>query len=182
MGYSRQSVPMQLTKAFREAQSDEKFQGWLKMQEAVMEIEFPYYDLPEIRDHMFTKDSLATVENKLLDLYPNEQAAFATSDDVHRTMRYIYYIGDTFRRSFEATWAAFPHHDPNAPSRAAMPVIDLPFSEAFIKPTDLLGMVLNRRTGTELTRVYGYIERDYGEWHDNGRPERTYLGTLREED
>ncbi|MGY1990402.1 hypothetical protein [Mycolicibacterium fortuitum] len=182
MGSSQDYVPTQLTKAYREAQSDEKFQSWLKMQEAVMEIEFPYHDLPEVRDHMFTKDSLTTIENKLLDLYPNERAAYATPEDVHRTMRYVYYIGETFRRAFEATWAAFPHHDPAAPSRAAKPVIDFPFREAFIRPTDLLGIALNRRTGTEISRVFGYAERDYNEWLDNGRPERTFLGTLREED
>ncbi|MFL6084049.1 MAG: hypothetical protein ACJ74F_12745 [Mycobacterium sp.] len=54
---------MQLTKAFREAQTDEKFQSWLKMQDAVMGIEFPIYDVPEIRDQMYTKGSLAIVEN-----------------------------------------------------------------------------------------------------------------------
>jgi hypothetical protein len=53
-------------------------QGWLKMQEAVMGIEFPIYDLPEIRDAMFTKESLASIEANLIELYPDEDAAYAT--------------------------------------------------------------------------------------------------------
>jgi len=62
-------VPVQLRRAFREAQSGEYFQGWLKMQEAVMEIEFPYEDLPEVRDQMFTRESLDIVEPKLMGLF-----------------------------------------------------------------------------------------------------------------
>lgn len=181
MGYTRNSVPIQLTRAFREAQSNEQFQGWLKMQEAVMEIEFPYYDLPEIREQMFTKDSLATVEAKLLELYPDKRAAFATTDDVHRTMRYVYYIGETFRRGFDGTWVVLPSADPDAPAPVTQPVVDLPFREAFIKPLDLLEIAILRRKGNRLTTVYEHMQRLQSEWVDAGRPERTYFGTLREE-
>jgi hypothetical protein len=97
-------VPIQLTKAFRTAQSDEKFQGWLKMQEAVMGIEFPVYDLPEVANEMFTKDSLEKAEAKLIELYPDERAAYATDDDINRTMRYVYYVGETFRQALEGVW------------------------------------------------------------------------------
>jgi hypothetical protein len=50
-------VPIQLTKAFREARTDEKFQGWLKMQDAAMGIVFPIEDAPEVRDSVFTEAS-----------------------------------------------------------------------------------------------------------------------------
>lgn len=36
MGETFDYVPIQLTRAFREAQNDAKFQGWLKMQEPVI--------------------------------------------------------------------------------------------------------------------------------------------------
>ena len=55
MGESFDYVPPRLTKAFRGAHSNEQFLGWLTMQEAVMEIEFPYDDLPEVRDSMFIR-------------------------------------------------------------------------------------------------------------------------------
>jgi hypothetical protein len=173
-------VPMQLTKAFREAQTDEKFQSWLKMQDAVMGIEFPIYDVPEIRDQMYTKGSLAIVENKLLELYPNHRVAF-DSDHVHTTMRFVYYIGETFRRAFEGMWVALPRlSKPTEPPVKA--AVDFPMREAYIEPAGLVKIAVNRRNTDEITRVYGYAERDYAKWINAGRPERTYLGRLREDD
>ena len=109
MGEASDYVPVALTKAFRDAQTDEKFRGWLKMQEASMGIEFPIYDLPEIRDSMYTKDSLPIVEQKLLDLYQDSRDAFIGEDHLHRTMRFVYYIGETYRRSFEGIWVTAGH-------------------------------------------------------------------------
>jgi len=172
-------VPEQLTKAFRLAQSDERFQGWLKMQEASMEIEFPIYDVPQLRGQMYTPDSLAIVEAELLQLHPNHREAF-TEDAVHLTMRFAYYIGETFRRAFEGTWVAIPSRvDPeNGPRTAA---VDFPMREAYIDPAQLVVLALNRRTGKEISRVFGYAERDYAEWIESGKPERTFLGRLRED-
>lgn len=175
-------VPVRLTKAFREAQADEKFQGWLRMQEAAMDIEFPIEDLPEIRDIMFTKDSLSVVEAKLIELYPDARAAWAGDENIHRTMRYVYYVGETFRRAFEGVWAALPQENPKTQSPALRPAVDLPFREEFTQPLDLVSMAVGRRTGKEITRVYGYAEEDYSEWVESGRPERVFRGTLREED
>jgi hypothetical protein len=108
MGSTFDYVSIQLTKAFREAQVDEKFQGWLKMQEAAMGIVFPIEDAPEVRDCMFTKASLETIEAKLIDLYADSVVAYAADNAVHRTMRYVYYIGETFRQAFEGTCVAVP--------------------------------------------------------------------------
>jgi hypothetical protein len=180
MGSNFDYVPVQLTKAFREAQADEQFQSWLKMQEAVMGIEFPINDLPEIRDSMFTKESLVIVEAKLLDLYPDDAAAYATEDDVHRTMRYVYYLGETFRRAFDGTWVAVPQQNSKNDAGVLTPAIDVPFRETFIQPTLLVRFALNRRSGDEITPVYGHTERAYHKWEEAGRPERTFRGTLRE--
>ena len=182
MGSTFDYVPIQLTKAFREAQADEKFQGWLKMQDAVMGIEFPIYDLPEVRDAMFTKESLTIVVAKLIELYPNERAAYATGEDIHRTMRFVFYIGETFRRAFEGTWVAVPAENAKQDVSASKPAVDLPFREPFIYPTLLMRFALNRRTGQEITPAYGYMELAYTKWQDAGRPARTYRGTLREDD
>lgn len=65
MGKALDYVPTQLTTAFRDAQASEEFQDWLKMQGAVMDIEFPFEDVPEVRDKMFEKDSLNLIEAKL---------------------------------------------------------------------------------------------------------------------
>lgn len=178
MGNSNDYVPIQLTQAFRQAQSDETFQSWLKMQEAAMGIEFPIYDCPEVRDQMYSKDSLPIVETKLIDLYENHREAFSP-DQVHTTMRYVYYIGETFRRAFDGTWVALPNlaNPSESPTKMA---IDYPMREAMNRPADLVKIAVNRRTGQEISKVFGYAERDYAEWVAAGKPERTFVGTLRE--
>ena len=180
MGSSNDYVPVQLTEAFRQAQADEKFQSWLKMQEAIMGIEFPIYDCPEIRDQMYSKNSLAVIEGKLMDLYINHRDAFGLAN-VHTTMRYVYYVGETLRRAFEGRWVGLPNlaEPTTSPTKMA---IDYPMREAMNRPADLVKIAVNRRSGNEIARVYGYAERDYNEWIAAGRPERTFLGTQREHD
>lgn len=159
MGSTFDYVPIQLTKAFREAQADEKFQGWLKMQESVMDIEFPIYDLPELRDSMFTKESLAVVETKLTELDDSNPAAYAGEENVHHTMRFVYYIGETFRPLVRRHLGRNPAPSRYSRTDALLPGIDLPFREGFVRPTQLVHFALTRRSGIEITRVYGHMER-----------------------
>lgn len=180
MGKTFDYVPVRLTEAYQKAQSDEKFHSWLKMQEASMRIEFPIEDLPEIRDSMYSKDSLETVETKLIELYPDNRTANQGDENIHRTMRYVFYVGETFRQAFEGTWVALPPQDPPPKSAALRPAVDLPFIEAFVQPLDLVKVALNRRSGTEITFVYGRMEKLHNKWVEEGRPEREFRGTLRE--
>lgn len=188
MGKSSDYVPVRLTRAYRDAQENEFFLGWLKMQEAVMNIEFPYFDLPEVKDHMFTGDSLRIVENKLLDLYSDPRVAFAGEENLHRTMRYVYYIGETYRRAFEGTWVVLPEVETKGKKRAGdsepamTPAVDLPFNELFTNPMQQISMALSRRTGTEITAIFQFAAEDYAQWVQDGRPERVFRGTLREDD
>jgi hypothetical protein len=170
-------VPVQLTKAFRDAQTDETFRGWLKMQEAAMDIEFPYHDLPELRGRMFTMESLDVVEVKLLELFANHREAFSDSN-IHVTNRYAYYVGETLRRAFEGTWVVLP---PNDERDRLKPAVDYPFREAFTTPTDDVKVAVNRRSGTEFAQNYRIAALDYTDWVNAGRPERTFLGRLRED-
>lgn len=179
MGSTFDYVPVRLTKAFRDAQADESFLGWLKMQDAVMDIEFPYFDVPEIRGIMFTKASLDVVESKLIARYPNTRAAFDGADNLHSTMRFVYYVGETYRRAFEGTWAVLP---PSDQQPAPMPAVDLPCKETFTVPMTQIGMALGRRTGTDISLSFGLTERLFTKWVADGRPERVYRGTLREGD
>lgn len=180
MGEAHDVVPMQLTKNFRRVQSDPNFRSWLEMQDAVMNIEFPVFDLPEVGDRMYAPETLAVAEQKLLELYPDARTAF-TGRAVHTTTRYAYYVGETFRRAFEGIWIALPSRA-NPDGHPAGSAIDFPMREAIVDPVDLVKLALVRRTGAEITRVYGYAERDHRRWVDAGRPERTFVGTLREDD
>lgn len=149
------------------------------MQEAVMAIEFPIDDCPEVRDIMFTEDSLSVLEGKLLSLYDSFDAAM-DGRNIHTTMRFVYYIGETYRRAFEGTWAALPRS--SGKQDGNIPVVDLPFRETLAKPLEAVQVALVRRTGTEVAYLYPRTKIAYEAWLAEGRPARTYRGTLREVD
>lgn len=179
MGSAHDYIPVQLTGAFRKAQSNKLFRSWIEMQQAVMAIEFPIDDCPGVRDIMFTEMSLGIVEEKLLSLY--DSFGISLEDrNLHTVMRYVYYIGETYRRAFEGTWVALPK--PGGGEDDNLPVVDLPFWETLFKPMESVQAALNRRTGVELAGQYPYAKRDYDRWVEAGRPERVYRGTLREHD
>ncbi|WP_019164908.1 hypothetical protein [Mycobacteroides abscessus] len=177
MGARHDYIPIQLTNEFRRAQENQLFRSWLDRQQAIMAIEFPIEDCPEVAGIMYTEESLAVVENKLLSLYDNFRDAL-DEQHVHTTMRYVYYVGETYRIAFEGTWVALPKARGGADDNT--PVIDLPFWETLLKPMESVQAALNRRNGSELAGQYPYAQRDYLAWVEAGRPERAYRGTLRE--
>ncbi|MUM20493.1 hypothetical protein FZI91_02075 [Mycobacterium sp. CBMA271] len=144
-----------------------------------MAIEFPIHDCPEVRDIMYTEESLRVIEDKLLSLYDNHDV-WRDEQNVHTVMRYVFYVGETYRTAFEGTWAALPKYEGGENDNT--PVVDLPFRETPLKPVESVRAVLLRRTGIELTDQYPYAQREYAEWVEGGRPARTYRGTLREDD
>lgn len=84
MGATHDYIPIQLTKEFRRAQENKLFRSWLDRQQAIMAIEFPVEDCPEVAGIMYTEESLAVVENKLLSLYDNFRDAL-DEQHVHTT-------------------------------------------------------------------------------------------------
>lgn len=181
-------IPIRTTRAYRDAQSDENFLGWLRMQEAVMDIEFPYVDCPEVRDVMYAKESLPIVEAKLLQLYGNSREALTGEENLHRTMRFVYYVGDVFRRAFEGTWVALPEIDDKGKRKepeagpSLQPAVDVPFRESFVTPLRQVSMAIGHRSGNELATNFLLTERAYAKWVKDGRGEVVIRGTLREKD
>lgn len=104
---------------------------------------------------MFTKDGLANAEGKLIELYDSNRAAYDGEGNVHWTMRYVYYVGETFRRAFEGTWVVIPPLGDRSRRAGLLPGVDLQFRENFVNPTQLIHLALPRRSGIEITRVYG---------------------------
>ncbi|OHU31698.1 hypothetical protein BKG76_00330 [Mycobacteroides franklinii] len=179
MGSIHDYVPIQLTNAFRRAQQNTKFRSWLDMQDAVMAIEFPFEDCPEVAGMMYTQRSLGVVEAKILSFYDCFQDAW-DAKNIHTTMRFVYYIGETYRRGFEGAWAALPKFGGGEDDNT--PVVDFPFRDTLFKPMESVQVALVRRTGSEIAGLYPYAQKDFQEWVEAGRPERTYRGTLREDD
>jgi hypothetical protein len=168
------SVALQLTDAFRRAQSDAQFRRWLTTQRAAMQDRFPVNDCPDVRHGMYGQSSLAIVGARLLQLYPDRRAAF-NRETIRTTMRYVYYVGETFRRAFDGTWVALPSLD-DVDAPPARVAVDYPMREGLIRPTELVLLALSRRTGEVITGVYRHAERDHAAWMCAGRPERTFTG------
>ena len=159
-------IPLRQTDVFRAAQEDGGFRSWLAMQDAVMELEFIVSDVPELRNHLYTREGLVIAERVLLERYRNRAEAYS-SENFTVTSRFAYFIGETFRRATEGRWVALPQT-----KGGALPGVDVEFRSGFFNANRLVNLVLIERTGTELSMVFDYAVRDYDEWMQAGRPPR----------
>ncbi|MCP2290042.1 hypothetical protein [Nocardia amikacinitolerans] len=151
-----------------EYQSDEKFQSWLRMQDAAMDIEFSIFDVPEVNGHMYTREGLVVAERALLERFPDYRTAFS-GENQKLAMRFVYFIGETFRRATEGKWFALP---PDPPKRGPQPLIDTEFSPILYNPMHLISFAFQRRTGKEIVTPYDYAVKDHQKWVEAGRPPR----------
>ncbi|MGW3282473.1 hypothetical protein [Nocardia rhamnosiphila] len=92
---------------YQALQHDERFQSWLRMQEAAMDIEFTNYDVPELNGHPYTRQGLVIAEHQLLQRYTNLRDLLS-ADNLKIGMRFVYFIGETFRQAIEGTEVALP--------------------------------------------------------------------------
>lgn len=180
MGSTHNYVPVRTTRKFQDAQHDERFLGWLQMEEAAMPLIFQVKDVPGLSEKMYTKASVPIVEQSLLDRFASAADLWITEESTDSVMRYTYYLGEVFRREFEGSWVALPGKGKGI--SASTPVIDLPFRETFVNPLSLINFAVGRRTGDQIGHVLHWAEEDYNKWVSEGRPERTFEGTLRESD
>ncbi|WP_063130236.1 hypothetical protein [Nocardia fusca] len=166
---ANKQTPIRQTPEYQAIQHDERFQGWLRMQEAAMDIEFTNYDVPELNGHLYTREGLVIAEHQILQRYPTYRDMFSP-DNLKIAMRFVYAIGETFRRAIDGTWVALP---PNPPERPApLSVIDSPMWTAFHDPQHMIGLAFNRRTEKEITFIYDRAVKRHQKWIDAGRPAR----------
>ncbi|MGW4741727.1 hypothetical protein [Nocardia xishanensis] len=151
-----------------EYQNDEKFQSWLRMQDAAMDIEFSIFDAPEVNGHMYTREGLVIAEQVLLERFPDYRTVF-TEENQKLGMRFVYFIGETFRRAVEGNWFALP---PDPPRRGPLPLVDAEFRSPFFNPMRLMSFAFQRRTGKEIVTPYDNAVKKYKKWVDAGRPPR----------
>ncbi|WP_446221393.1 hypothetical protein ACTWPB_15605 [Nocardia sp. IBHARD005] len=162
------------TPEFKTIQHDERFQSWLLMHDAAMQIEFTVSEVPELDGFEFTREGLAIAEQEILKRF-NGSNPFS-EENYKLGMRFFYFIGETFRRNLEGKWVALP---PEPPATNATSAIDLPFRSGFQNPRHMMGFVQQRRTGKELTTIYDRAATRYAKWVELGRPARgTWDGYL----
>ncbi|WP_405180764.1 hypothetical protein OG225_06060 [Nocardia sp. NBC_01377] len=159
---------------FRNLQQDSKFRSWLLMQEAAIEIEFTVFEVPSLSGIEFTREGLVAAEQEILVRYADSNPF--SEENYKLGTRFLYFIGETFRRNFEGTWVALP---PEEPKGIPATVVDVEFKSTFFNPGHQIGFVLQRRTGKELTQIYDRALARYTQWVDLGRPARgTWDGYL----
>lgn len=161
--------PIRDTPQYRNIQNDERFQGWLRMQEAAMVIEFTNFDVPELNGHLYTREGLVIAEREILKRYASFRDMFS-EHNLKTGMRFVYFVGETFRRSLEGQWVALPPAPPERPRAAS--VIDAPMSPAFYDPRRIISLVFKRRTEKEIVTIFDRAVKRYQKWIEDGRPER----------
>ncbi|TLF96637.1 hypothetical protein FEK35_28215 [Nocardia cyriacigeorgica] len=159
------------TPEYKKIQTDERFLSWLRMQDAAMDIEFTVFDVPELSGHMYTREGLVIAENEILTRYANLREMF--SEQNYKTgMRFVYYIGETFRRAIEGKWVALPPDPPQRPGPKSM--VEVEFQSSFYDPQHMIGLALGRRTGTEISWIFDRAIKRHAKWVADGRPARNY--------
>nr|WP_245558249.1 hypothetical protein [Nocardia thailandica] len=153
------------TAAFAKRQADAGFRSWLLMQEAAMEIEFTVFDVPELSGCEYTREGLVIAEQQIMHRFDNVSPFSA--DNRKLGNRFVYFLGETFRRSFEGRWVAVP---PIPPATNPKVMIDVEFKSGFYNPRQMVTFVWKRRTGTELTWIYDFAQENYANWISRGRP------------
>ncbi len=157
------------TPQYQAIQGDERFRSWLLMQDAAMQIEFTVFDVPELSGIEYTREGLEVAEKELLERFNVNSKPFS-EENYKLGMRFVYFIGETFRRAVEGAWVALPPDPPHRPGTKSM--IDAEFRSGFYDPQHMIGLALGRRTGTEFTWIFDRAVRAHQEWVDAGRPAR----------
>ncbi|MBB5918430.1 hypothetical protein BJY24_007342 [Nocardia transvalensis] len=161
-------VDIRETPEFRQYQDNERFQAWLRMHDAAMEIDTPLFDMTGMNE-LYSREGLVRAERELVKKFADSGGAF-TTDNYKLGMRFVYYIGETFRRAIEGRWVALPPDPPQSPQPKS--VIDVEYRSKFYNPQHMIGLALGRRTGTEITSIFDRAVKAHQKWVDAGRPAR----------
>ncbi|MGW0002495.1 hypothetical protein ACWDT6_01495 [Nocardia grenadensis] len=150
-------------------QNDELFRAWLQMQQEAVENEFVEVDVPELAGHLWTREGLVTAEHEMLHRY-SDFDDMSTEENHEVAVRFMYFIGETFRRALEGIWVLLPANPPERPDPLC--VIDSPMWTSFHDPTHMIGLAFDRRTGKEISWIFERTVKRHQKWVAAGRPVR----------
>ncbi|GGL03203.1 hypothetical protein [Nocardia jinanensis] len=157
------------TLEYQQIQNDENFQTWLRMQQDAIEGEFVDADVPELDGHLWTREGLLIVEHEMLRRF-SDFDDMVSEENFEVGVRFIYFIGETFRRALEGIWALLPPNPPDRPDPLC--VIDSPMWTAFHDPTHMSGLAFDRRTGKEISWIFDRTVKRHHKWVAAGRRTR----------
>lgn len=157
------------TPEYQQIQNDELFHEWVRMQQEAMENEFVRVDVPELDGHLWTREGLVIAEHEMLRRYSHFDE-MAAEENLELGVRFIYFIGETFRRALEGRWALLPPNPPERPDPLC--VIDSPMWTSFHEPTHMSELAFDRRTGKEISWIFDRTVKRHQKWIAAGRPAR----------
>ncbi|WP_063057544.1 hypothetical protein [Nocardia sienata] len=157
------------TLEYQQIQKDESFHAWIQMQQEAMENEFVDVDVPELHGHLWTREGLITVEHEMLRRYSNFDE-MVSEKNIEVGVRFVYFVGETFRRALEGIWALLPPNPPDRPDPVC--VIDSPMWTAFHDPTHMSKIAFDRRSGKEISWIFDRTVKRHQKWVAAGRPAR----------
>lgn len=147
--------------------------AWLAEMDDALET-FLAVDVPDMPADPFTAAGLAHAEQVLMTMFPSA-GSWLEPENAAIVDRFQRYVGETFIRSgFEGRWMNVRVTEGRISSvffdrRGFAPVVLEPFRTVFIDLMSMLAIAVDRRTGKEWMRVYGYSEQGYAEWVAKGR-------------
>ncbi|WP_327151041.1 hypothetical protein [Nocardia sp. NBC_01329] len=157
------------TLEYQQIQNDEHFRAWVDMHQHAIETEFVEIDVPGLDGHLWTREGLVIAEHEMLSRYPNFDD-MVSEENLEVGARFVYFVGETFRRALEGIWALLPPSPPERPDPLC--VIDSPMWTAFHDPTHMSELALSRRTGKEISWIFDRTVKRHRKWVEAGRPTR----------
>lgn len=133
----------------------EGLEAWLSAMWLELEVEYPE-DLPDDFPFDFDRRSLVELEEFLVSEFVSPEALRVDENRefIDRTARYL---GETLRKNFKGEWQV------GTGLHEGLPVVAFPESAAFpVSPFNVINMVLLRRSGVELTRIFDGLARVTG--------------------
>ncbi|MGW1738331.1 hypothetical protein ACWCPQ_05920 [Nocardia sp. NPDC001965] len=151
---------------FRQIQDDERFGDWLQLQQDAVEGEFAATDVPELHGLLWTREGLRIAEQEMLRRF-SDFDDMLSEENFEVGSRFVYLIGETFRRALEGIWVLLPPNPPERPDHVC--VIDSPMWTAFHDPAHMSGLAFDRRTGQEISWIFDRTVKRHHKWVEAGR-------------
>ncbi|WP_433577533.1 hypothetical protein [Nocardia brasiliensis] len=166
MGAGRRYTKAQLRQQ-DEDQHDPRWLEWLgEMDDQIAG--FLAETMSDMPDDPWTVEGLSCAERAALELFADADAAEA-AEQRGMVDRFARFVGEVFRRNFEGRW--YNNTDADDQGRGFGPALREGYNPAYLEPVRLVFAALDRRTGSEWARVFGYSEKRYAEWVATGRPQ-----------
>ncbi|WP_433654543.1 hypothetical protein ACQPW1_27780 [Nocardia sp. CA-128927] len=151
-------------------QQDPRWLAWLAEMDDQID-RFRTETVPGLSAGPWDAEDLRSVERALLERFPDVDDAEGPEHQ-ETVDQFARFIGEVFRRNFEGHW--YNNTDADDQRRGFGPSLREGYNPAYLEPVRLVFAALDRGTGSEWARVFGFSQKRYAEWAATGRPQPQY--------